>query len=136
MTTAPAHIHSYHAHIYYDPAGPSKDEAARLRAAMGERYAVQMGRWHDVPVGPHAGAMYQVAFATDLFADLVPWLLLARGSLTVLVHPNTGAPRADHMQHALWLGQVLPLKAETLPEHEAPEDIPPIVPNTTPAQPR
>jgi len=116
MTTALPHIHSYHAHIYYDPAGPSKDEAARLRAAMGERYAVQMGRWHDVPVGPHAQAMYQVAFAPELFPVLVPFLALNRHGLTVLVHPETGRQRADHLLHALWLGAVLPIDASVLPE--------------------
>ena len=38
--------------------------------------------------------------------------------LTVLVHPETGWPRADHLVHALWLGAVLPLKAEVLPEQD------------------
>ena len=34
--------------------------------------SVQLGRWHDVPVGPHTAAMYQVAFATELFARSCP----------------------------------------------------------------
>ena len=36
--------------------------AEALRQRIGERFVVQLGRWHDVPVGPHTAAMYQVAF--------------------------------------------------------------------------
>jgi DOPA 4,5-dioxygenase len=62
--------------------------------------------------------MYQVAFSPDLFAEFVPWLMLNRDSLAVLVHPETGRPRDDHLTHALWLGEVLPLDASVLPETE------------------
>ncbi len=112
-----AAITSWHAHVYYDPAS-SKDRAAMLREAIGERFAVQLGRWHDGPVGPHPQAMYQVVFAPDVFPVLVPWLALNRQGLTVLVHPNTDRPRDDHLLHALWLGEDLPLKGEILPEQE------------------
>jgi DOPA 4,5-dioxygenase len=106
-------ISSYHAHIYYHPA-TSRGTAERLREAIAERFAVRLGRWHDVPVGPHPEPMYQVAFLPALFPTLVPWLMLNRAGLTVLVHPNTGAPRDDHLVHALWLGSVLPLKGAVL----------------------
>jgi DOPA 4,5-dioxygenase len=118
MTTpAPGVIASYHAHVYYHPAG-SRASAARVREAIAARFTVQLGRWHDVPVGPHPQAMYQVAFAPEVFAGLVPWLMLNRAGLTVLVHPNTGRPRDDHLVHALWLGAVLPLNGAVLPEVE------------------
>ncbi len=109
-----ATIHSYHAHVYYDPTR-TRDTAAALRARIAERFAVQLGRWHDVPVGPHSMAMYQVAFDTTTFASLVPWLMLNRDGLDVLVHPNTLAPHDDHLLHALWLGDKLALKPEVLP---------------------
>jgi DOPA 4,5-dioxygenase len=126
-----AAIHSYHAHIYYDPAR-TRGAAEALRARIGERFRVQMGRWHDAPVGPHTAAMYQVAFATELFASFVPWLMLNRNGLGVLVHPNTLAPRDDHLQYALWLGQVLPLREDVLPLRIDAAEESPVVPNTAP----
>jgi DOPA 4,5-dioxygenase len=124
-------ILSYHAHVYYDPAR-TRGAAEALRQRIAERFAVQLGRWHDVPVGPHTAAMYQVAFEPAQFAAFVPWLMLNRDGLDVLVHPNTLAPRDDHLQHALWLGRELPLKEEVLPLRidAAQEDA--IVPNTAP----
>lgn len=113
----PATISSYHAHIYYDVA-TTRSVAETIRAQIAERFSVRLGRWHDQPVGPHPQAMYQVAFLPQLFPTLIPWLMLHRAGLTVLIHPNTGAPRADHLVHAAWLGAVLPLKGEVLPEAE------------------
>lgn len=122
MPTIPAAItaiQSYHAHVYYGPA--TKDAAAELRKWVEERFIVQMGSWHDVPVGPHPQAMYQIAFELDLFPSLVPFLMLNRMGLTVLVHPESGRPRDDHLQHAIWMGAVLTLKADILPEVSAPD---------------
>ena len=111
----PATIASYHAHIYYDVA-TTRSVAETIRTQIAERFSVRLGRWHDQPVGPHPHAMYQVAFLPDLFPTFVPWLMLHRAGLTVLIHPNTGAPRADHLVHPAWLGAELPLKGDVLPE--------------------
>jgi DOPA 4,5-dioxygenase len=95
-------ITGYHAHVYYDER--SKPVAAQLREAIAERFAVELGRWHDRPIGPHPAASYQIAFAPELFARLVPWLALNRQELTVFVHPETGDALADHSAHVIWLG--------------------------------
>lgn len=115
----PAGITDYHAHVYYDPADPeSRGRAARLREWVGARFPARLGRWHDVPVGPHPTAMYQIAFPPDLFPTLAPFLMLNRMGLTVLLHPESGRPRDDHTHHAVWMGEVLALKTEVLPETE------------------
>ncbi len=122
-------IASYHAHVYYDPTA-TRLEAERLRAWIDERFAVTLGRWHDVKVGPHDQAMFQVAFAADLFPTLVPWLMLNHGSLSILVHPNTTNPRRDHLVNPLWIGAPLAVHGEKLPEQAISEHAP--FPNTNP----
>jgi DOPA 4,5-dioxygenase len=49
-----------------------------------------------------------------MFASFVPWLMLNREGLTLLLHPDTGDAYADHTAHAAWLGAVLPLQLEAL----------------------
>lgn len=112
MKDAQNEIIGYHAHVYYEPA--TRELAARLRDALGERFDVILGRWHDLPVGPHPKSMYQVAFGADQFDKVVPFLMLNRAGLDVLVHPETGDDLVDHRDHALWLGQKLPLDLESL----------------------
>ena len=106
-------IDGYHAHLYYAP--ETRPFAARLRAAIGKSFPqARIGNWHDEPVGPHPAAMYQVAFAVEDFPRLVPWLMLNREGLDVLVHPLTDDSVADHTRFALWLGAPLPLRIEVL----------------------
>ncbi len=107
-----ARIEGYHAHVYYELA--TRPLAERLRQAIGERFAVTLGRWHDQPIGPHPRSMYQVAFDVAEFPRLVPWLMLNRGGLSVLVHPRTGDDYEDHARFPLWLGTPLPLRLEAL----------------------
>jgi DOPA 4,5-dioxygenase len=112
----PAGISGWHAHVYFDP-DRTRDLAAQVRDGIAEAFPeAVLGRWHDAKVGPHPQAMYQVAFPPALFPRLVPWLALNRRGLTVLIHPETGRQKADHLHHALWMGAVLPLDASVLPD--------------------
>lgn len=101
MTVQPLDtIKSYHAHIYFD--GVEQRNAAEiLREEIGQRFPVLLGRWHDRLVGPHTIPMYQVAFAVAEFSRFVPWLMINRRGLAVLIHPDTGHPRSDHVNHAI-----------------------------------
>jgi len=108
--TDPKSITHYHAHVYYDPAS-TRDRAARLRDRVAEAFPMAtLGRWHDEPVGPHPRSMYQIAFPRALLASFLPWLMLNRDGLTILVHPETGDDLADHTDHAAWLGDILRLR--------------------------
>jgi aromatic ring-cleaving dioxygenase len=106
--TDPRSITCYHAHVYYD--AETRPVAERLREGIGAGFQTQLGRWHDNPIGPHPVSMYQVAFPIAEFTRLVPWLMLNRSGLTVLVHPLTGDDYEDHATFPLWLGSPLPLK--------------------------
>ncbi|NJM70618.1 MAG: DOPA 4,5-dioxygenase family protein [Scytonema sp. RU_4_4] len=58
--------------------------------------------------------MYQVAFLPNQFGEVVPWLMLNREGLDILIHPKTGDDVRDHMEHSLWLGEKLKLNIEFL----------------------
>ena len=101
-------ISGYHAHVYYTE--QSKDIASELRDQISQKFAVRMGRWHDSHVGPHKASMYQVAFQASEFNKIVPWLMINRTKLDILVHPETGNDLEDHTENALWLGTKLDLE--------------------------
>jgi len=110
----PGAIRLYHAHVYYDPAS-TRDRAERLRERVASAFpGATLGRWHDALVGPHTRAMYQIAFPSELLTTLLPWLMLNREGLSILLHPETGDPHRDHTDHAAWLGAVLSLRPESL----------------------
>ena len=121
-------IASFHAHVYFDPA--TRDQAETLRQRVAERFSVRLGRWFDTAIGPHSRSMFQIAFRKPLFPTLTPWLMLNRGDLSILVHPNSWNQRLDHMQHALWLGPPVHIYGERL--SEAPLDDDEQDPNTAP----
>jgi DOPA 4,5-dioxygenase len=92
-------LQSSHVHVYDRP--ETREAAAARRRELEARFATRLGRWHDAPAGPHTRSMHQVAFAPAEFARLVPWLMLNRGPLDVLVQPETGDDLADHRDHAI-----------------------------------
>ena len=104
-------IVGFHGHIYFDTA--SQDAAARVREGLA-RFEIQLGCWHDKGIGPHPQAMYQVAFLPSQCGKVVPWLMLHRQELNILVHPETGDDVADHTLHSFWLGEKLELNVEVL----------------------
>lgn len=103
-------VSGYHAHVYYDP--KTKELAGHVREGLAG-FEVQLGGWHDVPVGPHPKAMYQVAFAPEAFDKVVPWLMLHRENLDILVHPSTGEHVGDHRDRSLWMGTKLALRLDS-----------------------
>jgi len=123
-------IPSYHAHIYFRTP-EERTKAEQVRDQIAARFVVRLGRWHEVPIGPHSAPMYQVAFLAEIFPDFIPWLMLNRQGLTILLHPNTGRPRDDHELNPFWFGEVLAIRGDHLPEVSAEEME--MEPNTKPA---
>lgn len=106
----PAIIRSWHAHVYFD--ADTRSEAWALRELIGAGLPgkVEIGRFHERPVGPHPMWSFQLAFLPDELAYVVGWLTLNRGTLDVFAHPNTGDALCDHRDRALWLGNSHALK--------------------------
>ena len=104
----------YHAHIYYDPA-KTRGVAERVCAAVVGKFLVEVDGFRDKPRGPHPISNVLVVFKPDQFEHVVPWLMLNRDGLDVLVHPLTTDAVEDHRGYAIWLGNPVPLKLHTLP---------------------
>ncbi|MDJ0599208.1 MAG: DOPA 4,5-dioxygenase family protein [Crocosphaera sp.] len=107
-------INGFHAHVYYDT--DSKHQALGLREEIEKKFAqkIQLGRCHDKPVGPHPTNSYQIAFSPDYFGLIVPWLMMNRQGLTILVHPKTENDLIDHRDFSMWLGKTLDLNLDVL----------------------
>ena len=96
----------FHAHVYFDPA--TRQAARRVRDGLVKRFAEDC-RWRDEPIGPHTRPNFRVRFSRGHFGRIVPWLMLHRERLSILVHPYSEDHLADHTARALWLGKRLPL---------------------------
>ena len=105
-------LKGYHAHVYYDAA--TRPTAERLRDTIIAKFAVEPGAFSDEPRGPHPISQFNVIFETPEFQNIVPWLMLNREGLNVLVHPLTESNYDDHSKLALWLGTPVPLRLERL----------------------
>ena len=103
----------YHAHVYYDPA--TRAVAERLCGALGEKFPVEIEEFRDALRGPHPISNALVIFQPDAFEHVVPYLMLNREGLDVLVHPLTTDAVEDHSSYAIWLGNPVELKLHTLP---------------------
>jgi aromatic ring-cleaving dioxygenase len=117
MTKKPVksvHNLGYHAHIYYDPTR-TRAVAEGVCAALGEHCQVEIEAFRDTPGGPHPMANVLVIFTPDQFAQVVPYLMVHRDGLDVLVHPLTENAVEDHTDFAMWLGQPVELNIHTLP---------------------
>ena len=103
-------ITDWHAHVYFDRT--TKTRAWNLKGRVAAELAgeVEVGRFHERPVGPHPMWSFQIAFGHDRFPVVVPWLAVNRDGLIVFVHPNSGDGLGDHRDRALWLGTGLDLE--------------------------
>ncbi len=120
-------IKSYHAHFYFDE--DNYEKAALVRKWSVERFPVELGNWNLEPRGPHVTPSFYFGFTNDLLPIIVPWLQLNSLGLTILLHPNTTDPRADHLYYTLWVNRSQPVNAYNMPKQTSVEKI---FPNTKP----
>lgn len=99
-------INSYHAHVYFSP-GDEAQRARELLAYVKENVStdVQIGRWHDEPIGPHPRGSYQLAFGVEHSSAMLQLLLENRNGLTIFMHGNSGDNYLDHTDYVVWLGE-------------------------------
>ncbi|KAK4190828.1 DOPA-like domain-containing protein [Podospora australis] len=107
-------------HIYYFQNNPEQTAYARelwerIRREFPE---LRIYTFWDRPIGPHPVAMFEVnLFTPAQFGAFIPWLVVWRGPLSVLVHPNTTEEDVhemerelrNHTDRAIWLGDKIPL---------------------------
>ncbi|MCJ1228153.1 hypothetical protein MMC12_004814 [Toensbergia leucococca] len=99
-------------HIYFFQSNQDQMNFAislweRIRREFPE---LRIYRVWDKPVGPHPVAMFEVnIFTPAQFGAFIPWLVINRGPLSALIHPNTEDEERDHTQRATWMGEKLPL---------------------------
>ena len=103
-------IENWHAHVYFDAA--TRDAAWALRQRIESELRIEMGRFHEKPVGPHPMFSYQVTVSNAEFTTVMSWLAINHGELIVFVHPNTGHDLEDHRDRAIWIGRSVPLKLD------------------------
>src|SRR6202048_5375282 len=101
-------LRGFHAHVYYT--ADSKPKAAQLREAIVGKFKVEPGAFSDEPRGPHPISQFNVIFENSEFQNIVPWLMLNRDGLDVLVHPLTESSYDDHSRNALWLRHPGPMR--------------------------
>src|SRR5262249_738559 len=91
----------YTAHIYYDPAS-TRGVGEGVCAALGGKFEVEIEEFRDAPRGPHPISNALVIFKANQFERVVPYLMLNREGLDVLVHPLTTDAVEDHSSYAIW----------------------------------
>src|ERR1700722_7347496 len=116
-------VHGYHAHVYYS--AETRPVAERLAHRLNENFDVEIGQFSGERVGPHPIPQFQMIFKNEQFASVVPWLMLNREGLDLLLHPLTddrvGGPTVtapgpgkpielvlDHMQRRGYREALLP----------------------------
>lgn len=83
----------------------------------------------DFPIGPWVSPQFAVYVPPDRFADTVPWIMQNRAFYDVMVHPNSGCLKDDHIYWSIWGGDKWQINANL--EEMTPRPVPPS-PNPAP----
>lgn len=128
-------FYSYHVHVLFEQHVPARVAAAaallrRFQAAFAgaatacnetatgnTTYPVSdvcFLEWDVPPARPFPVAEWAVFVPPAHWAAVAAWVMRHRGSLDVLLHPNSGCEVADHTEFPLWAGHRWPLDVTAL----------------------
>ena len=102
----------YHVHVYFE--SETRVFAEQVIEKLSSKFDVDVGSYHDHPVGPHPTGSCQVTVGMDNFGAIIDWLAKNRQGLTIFTHANTGNVMLDHTEHTIWMGQMMALDLELL----------------------
>ena len=100
----------FDAHIYFTE--ESFVEASELQLLLKNSFDpndVFVGDLIPKAIGPHPVPMFEANFTLPFFDEMIAWLNLHRGRLSILVHPLSGNGLYDHTDGAIWLGEKIAL---------------------------
>ncbi|KAB8236892.1 uncharacterized protein BDW43DRAFT_297914 [Aspergillus alliaceus] len=112
-------VHIYHFQNNPDQVAYARALYERVRREFPE---LRIYRFYEGPLGPHPIAMFEVnLFTPAQFGAFIPWLIINRGPLSALLHPNSTEEEEErnHTQRATWLGE----KSPPAMFHVAPPDL-------------
>ncbi len=82
-----------------------------MRAELARRFRCAMSPLRDTFGGPHPKPNVGVQVRPEEFAEVMGWLTMNRGELSVLAHCQTEDSFDDHVENAFWMGEQLALDA-------------------------
>ncbi|CAF1110025.1 unnamed protein product [Rotaria sordida] len=124
--------YSYHIHVYFlRTSFKERNEAIQLRNRFLNKFNVSSCNDHCEtwcprichwtlnmsPVGPHPIGSWGVYIPLEQFTQTISFISMYHGSLTVLIHPNSGRPKIDHLVNGLWIKSILPLNQKQLSDN-------------------
>ncbi|CAF0820352.1 unnamed protein product [Didymodactylos carnosus] len=127
--------YSYHIHVYFLQYNKNLTaEAITLREQFIKQFNVidcndQCETWcpsichwdlNMQPIGPHPIGSWGIYLPLEDFTSAVSWISINHGNLTILVHPNSGYPKIDHLTNAFWIKTQLPLDGDQLSDYAPP----------------
>ena len=100
----------YHAHVYYLPDEQAQANELFQSARLRHLIDFEVWKFFSEKVGPHPLPMLELHFTSTTEHAAHTWLKKNRGSLTVLIHEDTGDDFKDHLERVCWLGDPLPIR--------------------------
>jgi hypothetical protein len=66
---------------------------------------------------PHPIGSWGIYLPLEQFTEAASFISMYHGNLTVLLHPNSGHPKIDHLLNAFWIKSFLPLDGKSPSSH-------------------